>query len=238
MAARRPPLNKLAVSAFVVALTGFCPLMGLPAIVLGFVAHLQIIRRPDRSRGRGFALWAIALGAASSVVWLSVWDHIGSRMLEVLTERMELVVTTAIEGAVDADADAVGSVIDGPAMDRGELVALLADAREAGLRPERISVVRFEQTEAGITPTILATIRVACTDGTLWTGEAAFRLRPPPYRGLSIEDLAAEPRLLSLRLLGPEGRSIGYRDGARSGAEDAMSVDADVGSGSEANGTP
>ncbi len=205
----------LAVSAFIVALTGFCPLMGLPAIILGFVAHRQISRRPDRTRGRGLALWAIAIGSASSIGWLSLWNHVGTRMLDVLSTRMEVVLTTAIEAAVDGDAQAVAGVLDGPAVDRKEIEAFLIDVRSTGLEPDRISIVRFEETETGVTPRLVAAIRVSANDGVLWTGEAAFRLRPPPYRGMSIEDLAAEPRLCSISLLGPDGRSIRYRDGVR-----------------------
>jgi hypothetical protein len=193
--------------------------MGLPAIVLGFIAHRQISRRPDRSRGRGLALWAIAIGSASSIAWLSLWNHVGTRMLDVLSGRMEVVLTTAMEGAVDGDADAVRSVLDGPAIDGEEIEAFLVDVRTAGLAAERISIVRFEETETGVSPRLVAAIRVIDTDGVLWTGEAAFRLRPPPYRGMSIEDLAAEPRLCSIRLLGPDGRSIRYRNGERGPTE-------------------
>jgi len=217
-AAARPRLNPLAVSAFVVSLTGFCPLMGLPAIVLGFVAHLQISRRPDRTRGRGFALWAIAIGSASSIAWLSLWNHVGTRMLDVLSGRMEVALTTALDAAVDGDPDGVEMVLDGPAVDRDDIDALLGDVRSAGLVPDRISIVRFDETETGMTPRIVAAIRVRDVDGVRWTGEAAFRLRPPPYRGLSLEDLAAEPRLCSLWLFGPDGRSIRYRHGERDAA--------------------
>ncbi len=208
-------MSALAVAAFVVALTGFCPLMGLPAIVLGFVAHRRISRRPNVLRGRGLALSAIAIGSASSIVWLSWWNHVGSSMLAVLSGRMEIVVASAVEAAVDGDDAGLRSVLDGPAVDPAEIDAFFADAREAGLAEGRVSVVRFEETETGMTPRIVAAVRILSEDGTRWTGEAGFRLRPPPFRGFSIEDLAAEPRLLSLRLFGPDGRAVRFRFGDR-----------------------
>jgi hypothetical protein len=210
-----PVTSGLAVVAFVIALTGVCPLMGLPAIVLGFIAHRRISRRPDLLRGRVLALWAIALGSAWSILWLSVWNHVGGRVLDVLSTRMEVVVATAIEAAIDGDDESLRSILDGPAVDSSEIEALFVDAREAGLAPGRVSVVRFEETETGMTPRIVAAIRILDDNGTVLTGEAGFRLRPPPFRGFAVEDLAAEPRLLSLRLLGPDGHVIRYRSGER-----------------------
>jgi hypothetical protein len=215
VASSRPGLSALAVTAFVVALAGFCPLMGLPAIVLGFIAHRRISRRPTVLRGRGLALWAIAIGSATSIAWLSVWNHVGTRMLDVLSGRMEVVVATAVDASIVGDAASLRSVLDGPAVDPAEIDAFFADVREAGLATGRVSVVRFEQTETGMTPKIVAAVRILTDDGTRWTGEAGFRLRPPPFRGFSIEDLAAEPRLLSLRLFGPDGRAVRFRFGDR-----------------------
>ncbi len=215
VASSRPGMSALAVTAFVVALAGLCPLMGLPAIVLGFVAHRRILRRPNVLRGRGLALWAIAIGSATSLAWLSVWNHVGTRMLDVLSGRMEVVVATAVDASIVGDAASLRSVLDGPAVDPAEIDAFFADVREAGLATGRVSVVRFEQTETGMTPKIVAAVRIMTDDGTRWTGEAGFRLRPPPFRGFSIEELAAEPRLLSLQVFGPEGRAVRYRVGSR-----------------------
>lgn len=206
----RPPLSTLAVVAFILGLAGLCPLAGLPAILLGFVAHARITRGHRRLRGRGLALWAVALGSATSLAWLGVWNHVGSRMLEVLSSRMETAITTTMSAAAAGDVDAVLGVLDGPAVDRDGLDSLISQAAEAGVEAESISVTRFEQAEAGLTPLIIADVRVLMNDGEIWNGEVSFRLRPPAYRGMSIEDLAAEPRMVSMFVRGPNGRALRY----------------------------
>lgn len=203
-------MSALAVVAFILGLAGLCPLAGLPAIVLGFVAHARITRGKRRLRGRGLALWGVALGSATSLAWLGIWNHVGSSMLEVLSGRMETAITTTMDAAVDGDAEAVVGVLDGPAVDRNGVAEFIGQVMEAGVVPESISVTRFEQSEGGLVPLVIADVRIRMDDGEIWNGEVSFRLRPPPYRGMSLEELAAEPRIVAIFLRGPEGEAWRY----------------------------
>jgi hypothetical protein len=205
-----PPRSPLAVAAFVVALAGFCPLMGLPAIVLGFVAHIQIRRRPQRFSGRGLALWAIAIGSASSILWLSLIDLFGTRLLTSMNERMEVAISTTLDAAWEEDAAALIPVLDRSAEDQESIARMFVDVRAADLRPVRVSVIGLHALEGGATPRIETSVRVFAVDGGLWSGDAEFRLFPPRARELSIEALASEPRLISWRLQSSDGQTIEF----------------------------
>lgn len=208
--APRPPLSRLAIVAFVLGLAGLCPLAGLPAIVIGFIAHARISRGKTPRRGRGFALWGIALGSATSMAWLGLWGHVGTRILDVLSVRMERSVEAIVGAAIVGDARAIEAALDGPAIDASAIESLLAQVDVATIDVDRVDVGGFEQIEGGLVPLVEADVRWWTADGTLWSGEATFRLRPSAFRGWSIEGLVAEPRLVSLTLLGPEGRAIRY----------------------------
>lgn len=205
-----PPISRLAVAAFVLGLAGLCPLAGLPAIVVGFVAHARIVRGATPRRGRGFALWGIALGSATSLAWLGLWGHVGTRMLDVLSTRMEASVVTVVEAAAAGDSRAVAAALDGPAIDEAAIEAFVHQVGIDGLEADRVAIGRFEQVDGGLVPLVEADVRWWTADGGLWNGEATFRLRPSAFRGWSIEGFAAEPRLVSLHLRGPDGRSIRY----------------------------
>jgi hypothetical protein len=211
------------VAAFVVALTGFCPLMGLPAIVLGFVAHIQIRRRPQKFRGRGLALWAIAIGSASSILWLSLIDHVGTRLLTSMNERMEVAIDTVLDAALSEDAAAMIPVLDRSAEDQEAIARMFVDVKAAGLRPTRVSVLGLEALEGGATPRIETSVRVFTEDGGLWSGDAEFRLLPPRAIELSFEALASEPRLISWRLQSSDGRTIEFPSRVLAGSDGAAS---------------
>lgn len=205
-------MSALAVVAFILGLAGLCPLAGLPAIVVGFVAHARITRGKRRLRGRGLALWGVALGSATSLAWLGIWNHVGSSMLEVLSGRMETAIATTMDAAVDDDAETLVGLLDGPAVDREAVLDFIEQVTGAGVVPESISVTRFEQAEGGLVPLVVADVRIRMDDGEIWNGEVSFRLRPPPYRGMSLEELAAEPRIVAIFLRGPEGQAWRYPD--------------------------
>ena len=80
----------MAVVAFACGLAGLCPGVGFAAMIMGFVANLRIVRSRGRLRGRGYALWGLGLGTATTFIWLSAWDMLGTRVLELLEERMEI----------------------------------------------------------------------------------------------------------------------------------------------------
>ena len=65
-------------------------MLGLIAMVLGFVANLRIVRSGGRLRGRGYALWGLGLGTATTFIWLSLWDIAGTRVLEPGGVRVKL----------------------------------------------------------------------------------------------------------------------------------------------------
>ena len=220
-------MSALAVVAFILGLAGLCPLAGLPAIVVGFVAHARITRGKRRLRGRGLALWGVALGSATSLAWLGIWNHVGSSMLEVLSGRMETANATTMDDAVDDDAEAIAGVLDGPAVDRDAVLEFIEQVRGAGVVPESISVTRFEQAEGGLVPLVVADVRMRMDDGEIWNGEVSFRLRPPPYRGMSLEELAAEPRIVAIFLRGPEGQAWRYPESAPPPAPTSLSPESE-----------
>lgn len=220
-------MSALAVVAFILGLAGLCPLAGLPAIVVGFVAHARITRGKRRLRGRGLALWGVALGSATSLAWLGIWNHVGSSMLEVLSGRMETAIATTMDAAVDDDAEAIVGVLDGPAVDREAVLEFIEQVTGAGVVPESISVTRFEQSEGGLVPLVVADVRIRMDDGEIWNGEVSFRLRPPPYRGMSLEELAAEPRIVAIFLRGPEGQAWRYPDPAPPPAPTSVSPESE-----------
>jgi hypothetical protein len=69
----RPPFERLAIPAFVVALLGLlvAPLiLGIAAFVLGLVSVRHLTREPGAYRGRGLAIAGMVIGAVNAVVGL------------------------------------------------------------------------------------------------------------------------------------------------------------------------
>ena len=200
----------MAVVAFACGLAGLCPGVGFAAMIMGFVANLRIVRSRGRLRGRGYALWGLGLGTATTFIWLSAWDMLGTRVLELLEERMEEQVRLVFEAGAEADAPRIRSLMDlSPDSHVAGLSRFVEETKGGGLEPWSISVERPRQVESdGGQPEMLVDLRIDDADGSIWTGTARFDLPAPVVDEFSLESIVYRPRLAGLYLIGPGGRSI------------------------------
>ncbi|MFB0986547.1 MAG: DUF4190 domain-containing protein, partial [Phycisphaerales bacterium] len=97
------PRSQLALAAFITSLALCCPLTGMVSVFLGFLAHRRIMASGGRLGGRRLALAAIAIGTASTVIWLFSWDAFGKWYLEALEDRMLITTQSMIQDAAQGD---------------------------------------------------------------------------------------------------------------------------------------
>ncbi|MCP4834001.1 MAG: hypothetical protein GY895_04485 [Phycisphaera sp.] len=208
--ALRPRNSRLAITAFAIGVAGICPMLGLVAMVLGFVANLRIVRSGGRLRGRGYALWGLGLGTATTFIWLSLWDIAGTRVLETLESRMETQIRVVLDAGRDGDANAIRSAMAfEPGLHELGIQRFIAEVGGDGLDAWSISITNLRQAESGSIPVEMdVDVRLDTTDQAIWTGTANFFLEPPLQPRLEIDSLISNPRLQTIRLIGPDGRSI------------------------------
>ena len=208
---QRPRTSRLAILTFILGLAGVCPPLGFVAMTVGFVAYFRITRNAGRLGGRGYALWGLGLGAASTIIWLQVWDRSGQWVMNLLAARMETEIREVFMAASDDDADAIRVTLDiEPGAHEAGIEMFITAVREGGLEPWSISVKGLQEIDSPFSALVMAAdIRVDATDRTIWTGAARFVLEPPT--NVSIDDLESfsyQPLLQSFKLIGPEGRVL------------------------------
>ena len=210
-ALQRPRTSRFAIAAFVLGLAGVCPPLGFIAMTLGFVAYFRITRSDGRLSGRGYALWALGLGAASTIIWFEVWDRSGKWVLGLWETRMEAEIREVFVAAWEDDADAIRVTLGiEPGDHQAGIDLFISDVREGDLEPWSISIKGLQPIDSPFSrPLMSADIRVDATDQTIWTGVARFVLEPPTK--VTFDDLdsfVAQPFLQSFKLIGPEGRVL------------------------------
>ena len=185
-------------------------MLGLIAMVLGFVANLRIARSGGRLRGRGYALWGLGLGTATTFIWLSLWDIAGTRVLETLESRMETQIRVVLDAGRDGDAGAIRAAMAfEPGLHELGIQRFITEVAGDGLDAWSISITNLRQAEGGSIPVEMdVDVRLDTTDEAIWTGTASFFLEPPTQPRLEIDSLISNPRLQTVRLIGPDGRSV------------------------------
>lgn len=209
--ATKPRTSRLSIAAFVLGLAGVCPPLGFIAMTLGFVAYFRITRNRGRLGGRGYALWALGLGAATTIIWLSVWDRMGTRFLELLEGRMEAEIQEVFVAASEDDPDAIRVILGiEPGGHEVGIQQFIDEVRDGGLEAWSIGIKNLKSVESPFSqPVMDVDVRIDATDQTTWNGVARFVLEPPV--GIAFDDLeslVSHPRLEVLKLIGPEGRAL------------------------------
>lgn len=193
-------------------------MLGLVAMVLGFIANLRIVRSGGRLRGRGYALWGLGLGTATTFIWLSLWDIAGTRVLETLETRMESQIRIVLDAGRGGDADAIRAAmaLEPGGHDAG-IRRFIEEVDGDGLDAWSISIKNLRQADGAAMPVVMdVDVRLDATDQSIWTGTANFLLEPPLQPRLEFDALISTPRLQGIRLIGPEGRSIRLPDAPES----------------------
>lgn len=206
----RPRTSRLAITAFVLGLAGVCPPLGFFAMTMGLWAYLRIVQSRGLLGGRGFALWALGLGAATTIIWIEVWDRSGQWMLGVWEARMETEIREVFSAALAGDAGAIrGTLGLKPDEHQDGIELFISEVQAGGLEPWAISITRFQQTESSFSrPVVAADIRID-VDQSIWTGVGRFVLEPPTRLNFDeLDSFVAHPMLQGFKLIGPEGRAL------------------------------
>ena len=209
--AHRPRASRLAIAAFVMGLGGVCPPLGFIAMIMGFVAYFRITRSGGRMGGRGYALWALVIGAATTIIWIEVWDRSGSWVLEQWETGMETEIREIFAAASEDDADAIRvSMGIEPGGHQEGIEGFISEVRGGGLEPWSISIKAVKPVDSSLSqPVMEADVRVYATDQTIWTGVARFVLEPSGTFSLDSPDsLLARPVMQRFKLIGPDGRIL------------------------------
>ena len=206
----RRPVGQLAVVAFICGLAGICPGVGLLGMILGFIANFQIVRSGGRLRGRGFALWGLGLGAASTFLWMSGFSAFSTVYFGVVSARMEADVRDLLLAAAVEDVSGVEGLIDRSCtFEESEIDRFMAEVRSAGLTPWSVGISDPLEVSGVVEQVMTVDVTIHAEDRSVWSGTAGFLLVPPALlMSLDIEGLAPDPRLRNLRLIGPGGRSL------------------------------
>lgn len=223
----RRPLSQLAVVAFICGLAGVCPGVGLLGMILGFIANLQIIRSGRRLRGRGYALWALGLGAGWTFIWMSLLSNFSEWYTGQITGRMESQVQQVVTAASTGDRESLLSMLDPTASyAAGAIEDFMSDARDAGIEVWAVSVGIPVGIDGVLDPVQGADVTMHAEDRTVWSGSASFLVGPrDPDNPSGIEEVL-QVHVRSLRLIGPKGRAL--RLDARKSDDSGDSSDAEV----------
>ncbi|MDG2022677.1 MAG: DUF4190 domain-containing protein [Phycisphaerales bacterium] len=193
------PRSQLAVAAFITSLALCCPLTGMVAVFLGFLAHRRITASGGRLGGRRLALAAIAIGTASTVIWLFSWDAFGKWYLEALEERMLGTTRSMIEDAAEGDLAAASLGFD-PAStpEQAELAEFgVAIADRFG---ELIDIELKDAVMLGDTldPRMEVRLVLDFDPGGIRYGAGAFSLR-----ARALDDVIPQPKFLWIEIVDP-----------------------------------
>lgn len=206
----RRPLGQLSVVAFICGLAGICPGVGLIGVVLGFIANFQIVRSGGRIRGRGFALWGLGLGAGWTFLWMSGFSAFSSIYFDVVSARMETDVRNLLLAAAAEDVAAMEGLVDQSCtFDETDWEQLMLEVRSASIEPWSVGISEPLEVSGVVNQVMVVEITIHAEDRSVWSGSAGFLLVPPTIlASLDVEGLAPDPRLRTLRLIGPDGRSL------------------------------
>lgn len=206
----RRPLGQLSVVAFICGLAGICPGVGLIGVVLGFIANFQIVRSGGRIRGRGFALWGLGLGAGWTFLWMSGFSAFSSIYFSVVSARMESDVRDLLLAAAAEDIAVMEGLVDQSCtFDEAEFEQLILEVRSASIEPWSVGISEPLEVSGVVNQVMVVEVTIHAEDRSVWSGSAGFLLVPPTIlASLDVEGLAPDPRLRTLRLIGPDGRSL------------------------------
>ena len=208
---RLPRTSRLALAAFILGLAGVCPPLGFAAMMLGFIAYFRITRSAGGLKGRGYALWALGLGAATTIIWIEVWDRSGTWAMELWESRLETEIREGFAAALANEPDAIRATMEiEPGEHQAGIERFIEAVRDGGLEPWAISIQGFESIDSSFArPLMQANIRIDATDQTIWTGVARFILEPPVQASFDdLDSFLAHPALRSFKFIGPEGRAL------------------------------
>ena len=203
------PRSQLAIVAFVCGLAGVCPGVGLVGMVLGFIANLQIVRSGGRLRGRGYALWALGLGAGWTFIWMSLLSNFTEWYTGQITDRMESRIQQVITAGVAGDRAEVESLVD-PGGDRASdaIERFVEDARESRIEVWTVSVGIPAGVDGVLDPVQQADVTMHAADRSVWSGTARFLVGPrDPENPSGIEEVL-QVHLRRLHLIGPGGMAL------------------------------
>lgn len=161
-------------------------------------------------QGRAYALWGLGVGAATSFIWLSLWDMAGTRFLETLGARMEDEIRVVLDAGREGDDGGVRSAMGIEPGGRPLVIErFIGEMREGGVDAWSISVSNLRQGQSVQGMSVMEVdVRLDATDQTIWTGTAGFVLQPPGSIRLDLDSMISQPRLQSFKLIGPDGRSL------------------------------
>lgn len=205
----RRPLSQLAVVAFICGLAGVCPGVGLLGMILGFVANLQIVRSGGRLRGRGYALWALGIGAGWTFIWMSLLSNFSEWYTGQITGRMESQIEQVVTAATEGDRAGIESLLDPDGGHGAEMIdRFIEGARNAQIEVWTVSVGVPAGVDGVLDPVQSADVTMHAEDRSVWSGTASFLVGPrDPENPSGIEEVL-QVHLRSLRLIGPGGRAL------------------------------
>jgi hypothetical protein len=193
------PRSQLALAAFITSLALCCPLTGMVSVFLGFLAHRRIMASGGRLGGRRLALAAIAIGTASTVIWLFSWDAFGKWYLEALEDRMLITTQSMIQDAAQGDLAAASLGFDAASTpDQPDLAMFgLVITERFG---EIIDVKLKDAAMRGNTldPRMEVRLVLEFDPGGIRYGAAAFSLR-----ARALDDLIPQPKFLWIEIIDP-----------------------------------
>jgi hypothetical protein len=193
------PRSQLALAAFITSLALCCPLTGMVAVFLGFLAPRRILASGGRLGGRRLALSGIAIGTASTIIWIFSWDAFGKWYLEALEDRMLVTTRTMIEDAVRGDLAASSLSFDAASTpDQDQLAAFgITIAERFG---QLIDVKLKDAAMRGDTldPRMEVRLVLDFDPGGIRYGAAAFSLR-----ARALDDVIPQPKFLWIEIVDP-----------------------------------
>ncbi len=210
-------------AAFITSLALCCPLTGMVAVFLGFLAHRRITASGGRLGGRRLALAGIAIGTASTVIWLFSWDAFGKWYLEALEERMLGTTRSMIDDAVAGDLAAASLGFDAASTpEQAELAEFgVTIAERFG---ELIDVELKDAVMLGDTldPRMEVRLVLDFDPGGIRYGAAAFSLR-----ARALDDVIPQPKFLWIEIVDPPNPLLRLGSEPAGSGVDAIESDAE-----------
>jgi hypothetical protein len=225
------PRSQLALAAFITSLTLCCPLTGMVAVFLGFLAHRRIQASGGRLGGRRLAFSAIAIGTASTVIWLFSWDSFGKWYLEALEDRMLSTTQSMIQDAAQGDLAAASLGFDAASTpDQPDLAAFGIDIAERF--GEVVDVKLKDAVMLGDTldPRMEVRLVLEFNPGGVRYGAAAFSLR-----ARALNDVIPQPKFLWIEIIDPPNPPLRLGSESAEEGRDEMLGDTSEGSAEAEN---
>jgi hypothetical protein len=210
-------------AAFITSLTLCCPLTGMVAVFLGFLAHRRIQASGGRLGGRRLAFSAIAIGTASTVIWLFSWDSFGKWYLEALEDRMLSTTQSMIQDAVQGDLAAASLGFDAASTpEQAQLAAFGIDIAERF--GEIVDVKLNDAVMLGSTldPRMEVRLVLDFDPGGVRYGAAAFSLR-----ARALNDVIPQPKFLWIEIVDPPNPPLQLGSEPAGSGVDAIESDAE-----------